>query len=61
MNSFLDGETIRIEGACHIVWDAYAQCERPTYPLAATAPGRIRGGCIVGQCSIGALPYRVKS
>ena len=27
----LNGELIRIEGDCHIVWDAYAQCEARTY------------------------------
>lgn len=29
---YLDGEVIRVEGNCHIVWDAYAQRECRTYP-----------------------------
>lgn len=34
MQAHVDGETIRIEGNCHIAWDAYAQREVRTYPIA---------------------------
>lgn len=35
--SYLDGETIRIEGDCRVVWDAYAQRECRTYPATLRA------------------------